>query len=96
MIVATVGDVAVGTCVCPVPPFPATGTVVTGDPQFTTSGKPLSLVGTSVVMFPCGSSVIVSGAPQFLSTGTMLGRLGDSVVGCGVGTLVGTSTIISA
>lgn len=98
MIVAMVGDVVPGICICvPVPPgpFPATGTVASGAPMFTTSGMPVATMGGSVVMFPCGTSVIAMGNPMFTTGGMPVGRLGDSVTGCGIGTLIGTSTITS-
>lgn len=98
MIVAHVGDVVPGICVCvPVPPgpFPATGVVSTGAPMFMTGGMPVATMGGSVIMFPCGTSVIAMGNPMFTTGGLPIGRLGDSVTGCGIGTLVGTSTITS-
>lgn len=98
MIVAKVGDVVPGTCVCvPVPPgpYPATGVVMTGATMFTTGGMPVATATESIVMFPCGTSIIVMGNPNFTTAGMMIGRTGDSVTGCGIGTLVGTSTITS-
>lgn len=98
MIVAKVGDVAPGTCVCvPVPPgpFPATGVVMSGSSIMTTTGLPIAVSGLSVVMFPCGTSVIVPGTPSLLDMGAPVAKTGDMVTGCGIGTLIGTSTITS-
>lgn len=98
MIVAKVGDVVPGICVCvPVPPgpFPATGVVTSGAPLINTMGMPVATMGGSMVMFPCGTSMIVTGNPMFTTGGLPIARTGDSVTGCGIGTLVGTSSIIS-
>lgn len=98
MIVAKVGDVASGTCVCvPVPPgpFPATGVIMNGSPMVTTTGLPIAVSGLSMVMFPCGTSIIVPGTPTLLNAGAPSSKMGDVVTGCGIGTLMGTSTITS-
>lgn len=98
MIVSHVGDVAPGICVCvpyPPGPYPATGVVTTGAPLFNTGGMPVATMGGSIIMFPCGTSIIAMGNPLFTTSGLPIGRLGDPVIGCGIGTLLGTSTIIS-
>lgn len=95
MIVSKMGDMAMGTCVCAPSPFPAAGIVMTGTSQLITSGTPAAQAGISIVMFPCGTSVIIPSGVSFISGGVPLAKLGDTVVGCGNGVLMGTSTIIS-
>lgn len=98
MLLAKVGDVVPGVCVCvPTPPgpFPATGVVMTGTPLMTHAGMPIAMVGLSIIMFPCGPSVITAGAMNFNIGGMMAGRLGSPVTGCGIGTLIGSSTLTS-
>lgn len=95
MLVAKVGDVAPGMCVCAVPPFPATGVVTTGAAQFMTSGMPVAQGTLSIVMYPCGTSIITPVGVRFLTGGVPAAKTGDVVSGCGNGTLVGTSTITS-
>jgi len=98
MIVAKVGDVVPGMCLCvPVPPgpYPATGIVMTGSPTLTTTGIPIAMSSISVVMYPCGTSIIVAGAPSILSASMPVAKSGDVVSGCGSGTLMGVSTITS-
>lgn len=98
MIVAKVGDVAPGMCVCvPVPPgpFPATGVVTTGSPLFLTSGMPIAVAGLSIVMYPCGTSMVVPSSVSLLIAGVSAAEMGNTVIGCGMGTLIGTSTIMS-
>ena len=98
MIVAVVGDVVPGICVCvvpPVTPFPATGVVITGNAQFTTGGIPVAVAGVSMVMFPCGTSVIVPNNFSFNLAGSPVATLGATVAGCGNGTLTATSQMTS-
>jgi hypothetical protein len=93
MIVAKVGDVAPGMCMCvpyPPGPYPATGVVMTGSALVSTTGIPIA-DASSIVMYPCGTSVIIATGVNLL----MAARTGDVVTGCGVGTLTGTSTITS-
>ena len=85
-----IGSVAVGTCICVVPPivpFPATGVVVTGDPKFLQEGLPVAVGGMSIVMFPCGTSIIVPIKTDFLLGGIPVSSPGDTTVGCGMGTI---------
>ena len=56
---AKVGDVALGICVCAYPPYPATGSVVTGSPNFLEAGIPIAIMN-SMVTFPCGTSLIIA------------------------------------
>jgi len=98
MLIAKVGDVAPGICVCvayPMSPYPATGVVMSGNTDITTGGSPVAMAGTSLVSFPCGTSVIVPGGVSFTSGGVPLSKLGDTVSGCGNGVLTGTSNITS-
>lgn len=98
MLVAKIGDVAPGTCVCvvpPVTPFPATGVVMSSSSIISSSGIPLALAGISIVVFPCGTSIIVPSGVSFTTSGTPLAKTGDSVTGCGIGTLIGTTNITS-
>lgn len=85
-----IGDVVPGTCVCAYPPFPATGMVATGTMNFTEMGLMIA-TNTSMVTFPCGTSIIVSANFNWLDIGLGLSRTGDQVVGCGMGTTIGTS-----
>lgn len=85
-----IGSVAVGTCVCVVPPitpFPATGVVISGTPQFLELGVPVAVAGTSLVMFPCGTSTIIPISPNFLVGGVPVSSPGDTTIGCGMGTI---------
>ncbi len=95
MIISKVTDLAIGTCVCSPSPFPATGIVMNGSTQVMTGGLPAAQAGVSIVMFPCGTSVIVPTGVSFISGGLPLAKMGDTVVGCGNGVLMGTSTITS-
>ena len=87
---AKVGDVALGICVCAYPPYPATGSVVTGSPNFLEAGIPIAIMN-SMVTFPCGTSTIISANFNWIDLGLGLSRTGDQVVGCGIGTTIGTS-----
>ncbi len=85
-----VGSVAMGTCVCvvpPVTPFPATGVVISGDPNFLQEGLPVAVAGTSMVMFPCGTSTIIPTKTDFLLGGVPVSSPGDTTIGCGMGTI---------
>ena len=98
MLVAKVGDVAPGICVCvpyPVPPYPATGVVMTGSSTITSSGIPLAVAGLSIVVYPCGTSIIAPLGPNLSNAGMPLAKTGCVVSGCGNGTLIGTTTITS-
>lgn len=95
MILSKIGDTAIGTCVCSPSPFPAVGIVMTGSTQVISGGMPIAQGGISIVMFPCGTSVIIPMGVSFISGGVPLAKLGDTVVGCGNGILMGTSTITS-
>ena len=95
MLIAKVGDVASGTCVCATNPFPATGVVTSGSPMVSTTGIPIALGQLSIVLFPCGTSTIMSPAINFTTGGIPVSKNGDSVLGCGNGILTATSTITS-
>ena len=96
MLAAKVGDVAPGTCVCATSnPYPATGVVTTGSAQLLTAGTPVALGVSSIVMFPCGTSIITATSVSLLTTGMQVARMGDVVSGCGNGTLTASSTITS-
>lgn len=93
MNVGIVGSIAPGICYCvpsPPGPYPATGVVVSGVPTHFTSGVPNATV-SSLVMYPCGSSVINSGSVMYFANGLPLAHTSSSVSGCGVGVLVGTA-----
>ena len=86
-----IGSVAMGTCVCVVPPitpFPATGVVINGNSQFLDMGIPVAVGGLSLVMFPCGTSTIVPVKTDFLLGGAPVSSPGDSTIGCGMGTII--------
>ena len=87
---AKVGDVALGICVCAYPPYPATGSVVTGSPNFLEAGIPIAIMN-SMVTFPCGTSLIIATDFNWIDIGLPLARTGDQVVGCGMGTVIGSS-----
>ena len=95
MLVAKVGNVAPGMCVCATNPFPATGVVISGAAQFTTTGIPVVVGGVSIVQYPCGTSVIVSPSISLMTNGMPVSKMGDVVQGCGNGTLVAETTITS-
>jgi len=85
-----VGSIAIGTCVCvvpPVTPFPATGVVVNGHQQFLDTGIPVATAGLSLVMFPCGTSTIIPALSVFLLAGPPVSSPGDTTVGCGMGSI---------
>jgi len=88
MLATRIGDTAVGWCPCPPSPScPATGVVVTGDPQNLSSGSPISRMG-DIVMFPCGGFTIVFGSPNYLSSGLPVSTLGSTCIGAGSGIIV--------
>ncbi len=96
MLTAKVGDVAPGTCVCATSnPYPATGVVTTGAAQFLTNGVPIALGTASIVMFPCGTSIITATGVTFRTGAMSAAKAGDIVSGCGNGTLTAVSTITS-
>jgi len=84
---AVIGDIAVGTCVCAIVPFPAVGVVAAGDPSNLIQGSPAARTG-DIVIWPCGVSNIVSTTINNLSAGPTEAKTGDSVVGCGNGIMV--------
>jgi uncharacterized Zn-binding protein involved in type VI secretion len=66
------------------------GTVIEGDPVFTTGGKPVALVGHMVTCPKCKGSPfpIVTGAPDFVSNGRPVARHGDKTA-CGASLVAG-------
>lgn len=60
------------------------GTVIEGDPTFTTHGKPVAHVGHKVTCPKCkgGPFPIVTGAPDFINNGQPVARHGDKTA-CG-------------
>jgi len=97
MMVAKMGDIAIGTCICvvpPVTPFPATGVITTGNVLLLTTGLPVA-DNLSIVMFPCGPAMIIAPQISFISGPGILARTGNMTTGCGIGTVIGTSQIIS-
>lgn len=98
MNIAVVGDVVPGICVCVVPPitpFPATGVIANGALNIVTSGSPIAVAGSSMVIFPCGTSVIIPNNFNFITGGLPVSTTGATVSGCGNGVLIGTSQMIS-
>lgn len=85
-----VGDSVPGMCLCAPTPFPATGVVTSGTTNFLEGGVFIA-TNTSMVTFPCGTSIIISSNIGWLDIGLGLSRLGDNVVGCGSGVTIGTS-----
>ena len=89
-----VGDSVPGVCVCAYPPFPATGLVMMGTPNFIELGMPIAM-NTGMVMFPCGTSTIIATGFNWIDVGLALARTGDQVTGCGIGTVIGSSQHIN-
>jgi len=91
MNIAVAGNVVPGICVCvpyPPGPYPATGTITSTNNNYLLGGIPVANNG-SLVMFPCGTSVIISINQSFINP-LPVARTGDSVNGCGNGSVVGT------
>lgn len=66
------------------------GTVIEGDPTFTTHGKPVAHVGHMVTCPKCkgGPFPIVTGAPDFINNGKAVARHGDKTA-CGATLIAG-------
>lgn len=94
MLIARVGDVAVGMCTCSSPPYPDVGVITVGDPMHIDMGSPVARLG-DIVTFSCGAGTIVTGTPMHTSAGPLVSRTGDAVTGCGNGTIISSSINLS-
>jgi len=94
MNVVKIGDIVSGTCICAEHPYPDTGICISGDPTILSVGSPTGQIGTSIILFSCGTSVL-SGVSAILSTGQIQALTGAVSSGCGTGTIIGTSPILS-
>ena len=91
---AKVGDSVPGICGCSAPPFPASGLIISGTPNFIEAGLPIAM-NTGMVLFPCGTSTIIATGFNWIDVGLALARTGDQAVGCGTGTIIGSSQHIN-
>jgi len=80
MLAVRIGDVAVGTCVCPPTICPVSGIVASGSFQYLEGMMPLARMG-DVVIFPCGAFVIAGGSFTTIELGLPAAQLGSPCIG---------------
>lgn len=81
-LLARIGDLTVGVCICHDPTIPMVGFIVSGSPDVNVENRPQSRIG-DIVVGACGHvGILVTGAARTRVNNRPPCRVGDQTTGC--------------